>query len=191
MGWHATREAKHAGLAHREGRGGRQGGWLDSLKLAAGAPPMGCYLCAPDFPAPCTACSCVPRRSALPPGPPAAQPMGSLHWASCCLLASSWSQRSLIVRRPSTPPPPPLDKSPRPRVHRSDPGHAYAALASKLEPAPSPDLPRSLVMALEPGSGAFADSPGSSGRDSPIPRQWRNQLGGGLWPASQPRRGSR
>ncbi|KFG87437.1 hypothetical protein MANI_001759 [Metarhizium anisopliae] len=33
-------------------------------------------------------------------------------------------------------------------------------------------------MALDPGSGAIAGSPESSGRDSPIPRQWRNQLGG-------------
>ncbi|POR36162.1 Protein dopey [Tolypocladium paradoxum] len=37
-------------------------------------------------------------------------------------------------------------------------------------------------MALEPGSGALAGSPESSGRDSPIPRQWRNQLGGGESP---------
>ncbi|WAO88187.1 Dopey-N domain-containing protein [Fusarium falciforme] len=33
-------------------------------------------------------------------------------------------------------------------------------------------------MALEPGSGRRSVSPDSSGRDSPIPRQWRNQLGG-------------
>ncbi|KHN96423.1 Dopey [Metarhizium album ARSEF 1941] len=33
-------------------------------------------------------------------------------------------------------------------------------------------------MALDQGSGAIAGSPESSGRDSPIPRQWRNQLGG-------------
>ncbi|UNI14582.1 hypothetical protein JDV02_001198 [Purpureocillium takamizusanense] len=33
-------------------------------------------------------------------------------------------------------------------------------------------------MALEPGSGALGGSPESSGRNSPIPRQWRNQLGG-------------
>ncbi|KAL6924701.1 hypothetical protein FSST1_001975 [Fusarium sambucinum] len=32
-------------------------------------------------------------------------------------------------------------------------------------------------MALEPGSGRRSVSPESSGRDSPIPRQWRNQLG--------------
>lgn len=35
-------------------------------------------------------------------------------------------------------------------------------------------------MALDPGSGPFSGSPESSGRDSPIPRQWRNQLGGGM-----------
>ncbi|KAJ3491402.1 hypothetical protein NLG97_g5604 [Lecanicillium saksenae] len=33
-------------------------------------------------------------------------------------------------------------------------------------------------MALDPGSRAWTGSPESSGRDSPIPRQWRNQLGG-------------
>ncbi|KAG5983718.1 hypothetical protein E4U55_007399 [Claviceps digitariae] len=33
-------------------------------------------------------------------------------------------------------------------------------------------------MALDPGSSAIVGSPESSGRDSPIPRQWRNQLGG-------------
>lgn len=33
-------------------------------------------------------------------------------------------------------------------------------------------------MALEPGSGRRSVSPESSGRDSPIPRQWRNQHGG-------------
>ncbi|CAM1506599.1 Fc.00g062400.m01.CDS01 [Cosmosporella sp. VM-42] len=33
-------------------------------------------------------------------------------------------------------------------------------------------------MALEPGSGRRSVSPDSSGRESPIPRQWRNQLGG-------------
>ncbi|CAG7554488.1 unnamed protein product [Fusarium equiseti] len=32
-------------------------------------------------------------------------------------------------------------------------------------------------MALEPGSGRRSVSPESSGRESPIPRQWRNQLG--------------
>ncbi|KAF6810329.1 cellular morphogenesis regulator [Colletotrichum sojae] len=32
-------------------------------------------------------------------------------------------------------------------------------------------------MALEPGSGRRSVSPESSGRDSPLPRQWRNQLG--------------
>ncbi|KAK2612449.1 hypothetical protein QQS21_001553 [Conoideocrella luteorostrata] len=37
-------------------------------------------------------------------------------------------------------------------------------------------------MALDPGSSAIAGSPESSGRDSPIPRQWRNQLGGGETP---------
>ncbi|KAM0462454.1 hypothetical protein ACHAPV_003931 [Trichoderma viride] len=34
-------------------------------------------------------------------------------------------------------------------------------------------------MALELGPGVRSGSPESSGRDSPIPRQWRNQLGGG------------
>ncbi|KAM0290239.1 hypothetical protein ACHAO9_005376 [Fusarium lateritium] len=34
-------------------------------------------------------------------------------------------------------------------------------------------------MALEPGSGRRSVSPESSGRESPIPRQWRNQLGEG------------
>ncbi|KFA53049.1 hypothetical protein S40293_05311 [Stachybotrys chartarum IBT 40293] len=33
-------------------------------------------------------------------------------------------------------------------------------------------------MALEPGSGRRSVSPESSGRDSPMPRQWRNQLSG-------------
>ncbi|KAF7550597.1 hypothetical protein G7Z17_g5609 [Cylindrodendrum hubeiense] len=33
-------------------------------------------------------------------------------------------------------------------------------------------------MAFEPGSGRRSVSPEGSGRDSPIPRQWRNQLGG-------------
>ncbi|KAI6780146.1 Protein dopey-like protein [Emericellopsis cladophorae] len=33
-------------------------------------------------------------------------------------------------------------------------------------------------MALDPASGRRPLSPGSSGRDSPIPRQWRNQLAG-------------
>ncbi|KAJ4144793.1 hypothetical protein LMH87_003663 [Akanthomyces muscarius] len=33
-------------------------------------------------------------------------------------------------------------------------------------------------MALDPGSRAWTGSPESSGRDSPIPRQWRNQLSG-------------
>ncbi|KAF4982252.1 hypothetical protein FZEAL_2136 [Fusarium zealandicum] len=33
-------------------------------------------------------------------------------------------------------------------------------------------------MALEPGPGRRSASPESSGRDSPIPRQWRNQFGG-------------
>ncbi|KAG9257088.1 Dopey, N-terminal-domain-containing protein [Emericellopsis atlantica] len=33
-------------------------------------------------------------------------------------------------------------------------------------------------MAPDPASGRRSVSPGSSGRDSPIPRQWRNQLGG-------------
>ncbi|KAM0554113.1 hypothetical protein ACHAPJ_006911 [Fusarium lateritium] len=33
-------------------------------------------------------------------------------------------------------------------------------------------------MTLEPGSGRRSVSPESSGRESPIPRQWRNQLGG-------------
>ncbi|KAH8179988.1 protein dopey [Sarocladium implicatum] len=33
-------------------------------------------------------------------------------------------------------------------------------------------------MALDPGSGRRSVSPESSGRDSPIPPQWRNQLGG-------------
>ncbi|KAJ9157302.1 Protein dopey [Pleurostoma richardsiae] len=32
-------------------------------------------------------------------------------------------------------------------------------------------------MSLEPGSGRRSISPESSGRDSPLPRQWRNQLG--------------
>ncbi|KAM0471433.1 hypothetical protein ACHAPX_009346 [Trichoderma viride] len=38
-------------------------------------------------------------------------------------------------------------------------------------------------MALELGPGIRSGSPESSGRDSPIPRQWRNQLGGGDAPA--------
>jgi hypothetical protein len=36
-------------------------------------------------------------------------------------------------------------------------------------------------MALEPGSGRRSVSPESSGRESPIPRQWRNQLGEGIY----------
>lgn len=36
-------------------------------------------------------------------------------------------------------------------------------------------------MALEPGSGRRSVSPESSGRESPIPRQWRNQLGEGMY----------
>ncbi|KAM3531165.1 hypothetical protein NHJ13051_000929 [Beauveria bassiana] len=38
-------------------------------------------------------------------------------------------------------------------------------------------------MALDPGSRAWTGSPESSGRDSPIPRQWRNQLGAEEAPA--------
>jgi hypothetical protein len=33
-------------------------------------------------------------------------------------------------------------------------------------------------MAPDPASGRRSVSPENSGRDSPIPRQWRNQLGG-------------
>ncbi|KAK7421902.1 hypothetical protein QQX98_001896 [Neonectria punicea] len=38
-------------------------------------------------------------------------------------------------------------------------------------------------MVLEPASGRRSVSPEASGRDSPIPRQWRNQLGGAELPA--------
>ncbi|KPM41775.1 Protein dopey [Neonectria ditissima] len=38
-------------------------------------------------------------------------------------------------------------------------------------------------MVLEPGSGRRSVSPEASGRDSPIPRQWRNQLGAAELPA--------
>ncbi|KAF5020629.1 hypothetical protein F66182_7336 [Fusarium sp. NRRL 66182] len=37
-------------------------------------------------------------------------------------------------------------------------------------------------MALEPGSGRRSVSPESSGRESPLPRQWRNQLGAEDYP---------
>jgi hypothetical protein len=34
-------------------------------------------------------------------------------------------------------------------------------------------------MSLDPGPDGRSASPESSGRDSPLPRQWRNQLGDG------------
>ena len=55
--------------------------------------------------------------------------------------------------------------------------HTIDEACLRAEPQPS----NCSIMALDPAAAAArrSVSPESSGRDSPIPRQWRNQLGGG------------